>query len=153
MLCFRRLSTSHLFKRTIDLIKLLTTFCSGTVIQPFSLFIHIPVFMATTVRPVLNQNVRERVWKLSQQKLTIFFKCKFVWGHFGLWKAKAPLSFSQCRKGYADILVKSCHTKSLAAMKINEPCKKDVDAICKLLYLISQFHDKNFLYINGSSTT
>ena len=53
------------------------------------------------------------------------------------------LSLSQCRKGYADILVKSCHTKSLAAMKINEPCKKDVDAICKLLYLISQFHDKN----------
>ena len=37
-------------------------------------------------------------------------------------------------------------------MKINEPCKKDVDAICKLLYLISQLHDKNFLYINGSST-
>ena len=61
MLCFRRLSASHLFKRTIDLIKKLTTLCSGTVIQPLPLFIHIPVFMVTTVRPVLNQNVRERV--------------------------------------------------------------------------------------------
>ena len=53
---------------------------------------------------------------------------------------KLGLLSSQCQQGYADKLVKSCHTKSLAAMKINEPCKKDVDAICKLLYLISQFH-------------